>query len=137
MFCLTRHPVNSPISESSSSGAGAIATRPSFFSSIPPERVGLCGEYDHNGLTKRVLQTFQTHIDTKELQQLTISQRGAVVVLVGKVRTRSLLERLSQLAYATYGAIEVETHGVRIVEPSIDGQSGHSFSVFSSSSYAF
>jgi len=138
MFCLTRHFVNGPVNESYSTGFSSVATRSSFFASIPPERVGLAGDYDHNGLAKRVLQAFNTHVDARELQQLTVSQRGAVVVLVGKVRTRLLLEQLSQLAHDTYGAIEVETHGVRIVESSTDVPAGRSFSTgFSSSSFAF
>ncbi len=128
MSGLAHHPLNGSVNQPCDSDMGSMTTCPSFFDSIPPERVGLSGEYDHDGLSKRVLQAFQTHVDAEELQQLTVSQRGAVVVLMGKVRTRSLLERLSQIAADAYGAAEVETYGVRMAEPEM--QSEYSYSVF-------
>jgi hypothetical protein len=88
----------------------------SFFATIPPERVGLNGEYDHHGLAKRVLDAFQQQYGSDELRSLKVKQRGAVVVLVGKVRTQALLIRLAQTALSMTGAVAVETHGVTVQE---------------------
>jgi hypothetical protein len=39
----------------------------SLFSTIPPERVGLSGEYDYSGLAKRVAAAFRQQIEAAEL----------------------------------------------------------------------
>lgn len=86
----------------------------SLLSQIPPERVGLNGEYDHSGLAKRVLQAFQTEIALAELENVRVMQRGKVVVLLGNVATHRVLNRLVSIALRIDGATEVETTGVRL-----------------------
>jgi hypothetical protein len=108
-----------------------------FFTSIPPERMGLNGDYDHNGLAKRVSLVLSDQFSSSDLQDLHVAQRGAVVVLTGKLETRSLLERITQVAQAVHGAAEVETLGVRILDPVADYSYLPNFSPFSSSSYAY
>lgn len=83
----------------------------SFITTIPPERVGLNGEYDHSGLAKRVLQAFQ--VLSEDLDGLRVSQRGKVVILMGSLRSTELLNQLVSIALKVEGAIEVETHGIR------------------------
>lgn len=84
----------------------------SLLSGIPPERVGLDGEYDHSGLAKRVLRAFQAEFAPDELKDVRVMQRGKVVVLMGKVASSRTLNRLISIALRVEGAIEVETTGV-------------------------
>jgi hypothetical protein len=91
-------------------------TRSSLFQTIPPERIGLNGEYDHSGLAKRVELAFQQAFASEQLQALSISQRGRVVVLKGQV-AGSLLKQLVEVASKIYGAADVETYAVNPVEP--------------------
>ncbi len=85
----------------------------SLLNTIPPERVGLNGEYDHSGLAKRVLQAFQADFSTQDLEALRVTQRGKVVVLMGSVPTAEVLEQLISIALKVEGAIGVETTGIR------------------------
>lgn len=89
---------------------------PSFFKTIPPERIGLNGEYDHSGLAKRVDQAFRQKFESSYLEQLTITQRGRVIVLTGTVLNQLLLEQLIAIALGVVGANQVETQGVALVE---------------------
>lgn len=88
----------------------------SFFDTIPPERMGLNGEYDYHGLAKRVCQLFQQQIGSEELRSLKVKQRGAVVILIGKVQTYALLARLVHLALSVTGTVDVEAQGVSVQE---------------------
>lgn len=51
---------------------------------IPPERIGLYGQYDQSGLAKRVVQAFDEHPDLDDIETLWVAQTGATVVLKGK-----------------------------------------------------
>jgi osmotically-inducible protein OsmY len=93
----------------------ALTTLPSYFSTIPPERVGLSGEYDHCGLAKRVEQAFRQYLPEESLQRLRISQRGGVVVLSGDVATQEILTQLIDVARSLSGTFFVETTGVRLL----------------------
>jgi hypothetical protein len=86
----------------------------SLFQTIPPERVGLQGEYDHQGLVKRVLCAFQQNCDYSEIGQLKVSQRGDVVVIMGAISSQRLLIKLVNLAMATPGAGDVEVNGISV-----------------------
>jgi hypothetical protein len=84
-------------------------TFPTWFQAIPPERVGLNGEYDYYGLQKRVEALFHKHFVAAELAQLKVRQRGRVVVLQGHVKDHGMLQRLVELASQVEGAIRVES----------------------------
>jgi BON domain len=86
----------------------------SLLSKIPPERVGLKGEYDHSGLAKRVSKAFESDFSANELEDVRVTQRGKVVVLSGTVRSDRVLNRLTSIALRVEGAIEVETTGIRL-----------------------
>jgi hypothetical protein len=86
----------------------------SWFGTIPPERVGLNGEYDHRGLAKRVSLVFRQQCSSIEIEQLRVSQRGAVVVLMGKIPERKLLVKLVNLAMSVPGTADVEVNGVSV-----------------------
>lgn len=85
-----------------------------LFRTIPPERVGVNGEYDHSGLANRVMLTLQEQFEAIEIAQLRVLQRGRVIILLGQISTWQLSNRLVSVASAVYGASTVETHGLRV-----------------------
>ncbi len=87
-----------------------------FFKTIPPERVGLNGEYDHSGLAKRVVQALSQEFEPQYLEYLQVTQRGAVVVFRGQVRNRQVLTRMVKVARTVDGTLNVETCRVQLVE---------------------
>ncbi|MGB3295042.1 MAG: phospholipid-binding protein [Phormidesmis sp.] len=96
---------------------GAVATDFSIrsFRQSPPERIGVQGEYDYNGLAKRVAHCFYQTAG-EEVSQLKVRQRGCVVILTGVVSSRCLLNRLVSLAVKVEGAALVELYKVTCVE---------------------
>lgn len=90
-------------------------TRSSLFQTIPPERVGLNGEYDHSGLSKRVQLAFQQAFAPEHLQSLSVAQRGRVVVLKGQVSSK-LLKQLIEVAARVHGATDVEIYAVNLID---------------------
>ncbi len=96
---------------------GAVATDFSIqsFRQSPPERIGVQGEYDYNGLAKRVAQCFDQMVGD-EVSQLKVRQRGCVVILTGAISSRCLLNRLVSLAAKVEGAALVELYKVTFTE---------------------
>lgn len=86
-----------------------------WFSSIPPERTGLHGEYDYYGLSKRVSQCLSMNVGG-ELRRLKVRQRGRVVVLSGRLGSPYQLREIVDLALSVDGVDEVETYGVKVPE---------------------
>jgi hypothetical protein len=82
---------------------------------IPPERVGLQGEYDHAGLTKRVIAALQREGDSLIIDGLRVSQRGQVVILSGPVASKEILQEMMVRSLQLEGAAFVETTGVRLM----------------------
>jgi osmotically-inducible protein OsmY len=92
------------------------STSIALFQTIPPERVGLSGEYDYNGLAKRVSYLFSQTFEPDEIAKLRVTQRGAVVLLLGKISSQQLLVRLVQTAMSINGAVDVEVNGVSLAD---------------------
>jgi hypothetical protein len=92
------------------------STSISLFQTIPPERIGLSGEYDYSGLAKRVLQLFNQTFEPDEIAKLRVTQRGAVVILLGKISSQQLLVRLVRTAMSINGAVDVEVNGVSLAD---------------------
>ncbi|MGC1309926.1 MAG: BON domain-containing protein [Phormidesmis sp.] len=88
------------------------------FRHSPPERIGVMGEYDYNGLAKRVMHSFQQAFGD-EVSRLKVRQRGCVVILTGVVASRSLLNHLVSLANRVEGAALVELYRVTFTEDDI------------------
>ena len=101
-----------------SSSQGVFAPRGlgqyKWFREIPPERVGLRGEYDHYGLQKRVEATLSHHFSEDAIARLIIRQRGRVIVLHGRVPSPDLLQAIINLIYEVDGIGQVELRGVDI-----------------------
>ena len=96
-----------------------FATMSSLFKQIPPERIGLNGEYDYYGLSKRVQAKLEALYRAEDIAQLKVRQRGAMIVLLGNVSNRTLLNQIVRLAMSVDGAVGVEYNGVSFVPPSI------------------
>lgn len=82
--------------------------------SIPPERLGLSGEYDQSGLAKRVALAFDEDNALNDIDTLYVAQTGSTVVLKGKVPNQEILNRMISVARGVSGATAVETNQVTI-----------------------
>jgi len=87
------------------------STSPSIFATIPPERLGVRGEYDHDGLAKRVQLALEQQFNYHEIAHLKVSQRGTVVILIGEVPHRRIFNQLIAVAMNVHGAAAVEING--------------------------
>nr|WP_290225778.1 BON domain-containing protein [Trichocoleus desertorum] len=83
---------------------------------IPPERVGLNGEYDQSGLAKRVAQAFDRDPNVGDIETLWVAQTGSTVVLKGKAPNEPELQTMVAIARGINGATEVDTSQVTIGE---------------------
>lgn len=81
---------------------------------IPPERVGLNGEYDQSGLAKRVALAFDQDSEVADIDTVYVAQTGGTVVLKGKVPDQNILNKLTSIARNVNGATAVETNQVSI-----------------------
>ncbi len=101
--------------ELSSRVSRAFSPKQCFFKSIPPERVGLNGEYDHHGLAKRVKLELAEAFDAETINSIRITQRGRVVIFTGKVANPHVLAKLIKRTLRVNGAEGIETHGVKLL----------------------
>jgi osmotically-inducible protein OsmY len=83
-------------------------------SSIPPERVGLNGEYDDSGLAKRVALAFDEDAELDDINTLWVAQTSSKVVLKGKVPSQQTLDKMVSVAKGVNGATEVDTSQVTV-----------------------
>ena len=81
---------------------------------IPPERVGLSGEYDQSGLAKRVALAFDQNSALADLDRLWVAQTGGTVVLKGEVPSQDLLDQAVSVASNISGATSVNSDQVTV-----------------------
>ena len=81
---------------------------------IPPERIGINGEYDHAGLSKRVRLLLSEQLTNSVEKTFVISQRGRVVVVIGPWVTDEMAQRITTLSLQVEGATSVELNGVHL-----------------------
>ncbi|MDY6782768.1 MAG: BON domain-containing protein [Cyanobacteriota bacterium] len=81
---------------------------------IPPERVGLDGEYDESGLAKRVALAFDNDPGLDDIETLWVAQTGGTVVLKGTVPDRDILNTMVAVARDVSGATSVDTQQVEV-----------------------
>ncbi|MBD2296282.1 phospholipid-binding protein [Anabaena sphaerica FACHB-251] len=89
--------------------AAATATQ-----TIPPERLGLNGEYDQSGLAKRVTLAFDEDAQLDDVDTLWVAQTGSTVVLKGKVPSQNILNKMISVAGSVHGATSVDTNQVTV-----------------------
>lgn len=76
--------------------------------SIPPEKVGLDGNFDESGLAKRVAKALDD-ANISDTVGLWVAQKGSTVVLKYNEDAKSVLARAEQVAKGVEGATAVET----------------------------
>ncbi|PIG93849.1 BON domain-containing protein [Gloeocapsopsis sp. IPPAS B-1203] len=81
---------------------------------VPPERMGLNGEYDQSGLAKRVALAFDQDSTIDDIDTLYVAQTGSTVVLKGRVPNQEILNKMVSVARGVHGATSVETNQVTI-----------------------
>jgi hypothetical protein len=81
---------------------------------IPPERVGLSGEYDQSGLAKRVALAFDQDSSLADEERLWVAQTGSTVVLKGEVTDQATLDKMVSVAQGVSGATNVDTTQVTV-----------------------
>ncbi len=94
--------------------AQEAASSPAAAQSIPPERVGLNGEYDQSGLAKRVALAFDQDAQLDDIDTLWVAQTGGTVVLKGKVPSQDILSKMASVARSVNGADAVDTSQVTV-----------------------
>jgi osmotically-inducible protein OsmY len=90
------------------------AQSPTATESIPPERMGLNGEYDQSGLAKRVALAFDQDPSLDDVDTLYVAQTGSTVVLKGRVPSQAILNKMVAAARNVNGATGVETDQVTV-----------------------
>jgi hypothetical protein len=81
---------------------------------IPPERVGLNGEYDQSGLAKRVALAFDQDPELTDVDSLYVAQTGSVVVLKGQAPSQDVLNKMIAVALDVNGASNVDSDQVTV-----------------------
>jgi osmotically-inducible protein OsmY len=94
--------------------AQETASAPTTMQSIPPERVGLNGEYDQSGLAKRVALAFDQDAQLDDINTLWVAQTGGTVVLKGQVPSQDILSKMVSVARSVNGADAVDTSQVTV-----------------------
>ncbi|TVP63067.1 MAG: BON domain-containing protein [Nodularia sp. (in: Bacteria)] len=95
-------------------GSSTTSAAPATTQSIPPERLGLNGEYDQSGLAKRVALAFDENSQLGDIDTLWVAQTGGMVVLKGKVPSEAILNKMISVAASVNGAKGVNTDEVTI-----------------------
>ena len=108
--------VNPKPAAKTNSGTQASSTAPasSAVEEIPPERVGLNGEYDQSGLAKRVALAFDEDPDLADEERLWVAQTGGTVVLKGEVSEQATLDKMVIVAEGVSGCTSVDTNQVTV-----------------------
>lgn len=107
--------VNPPVaSQPAAPQASAAAPAATGTQTIPPERVGLNGEYDQSGLAKRVALAFDEDPDLADEERLWVAQTSTTVVLKGEVSDQATLNKMVSVAKSVNGATAVDTAQVKV-----------------------
>jgi hypothetical protein len=83
---------------------------------LDPEYRGLEGEYDPNGLAKRVAKALDQSPEVNHLETLCILQQGSKISLLGKVSSPAVLNQVVELVSRVEGTTEVDVDQVAIAE---------------------
>lgn len=111
LFGFNKKPENAQVNPAP---APAPAAQAPTAESIPPERLGLSGEYDQSGLAKRVALAFDEDASLDDIDTLYVAQTGSTVVLKGKVPSQDILNKMISVARGVKGATAVETNQVTV-----------------------
>jgi hypothetical protein len=101
------NPTPQPVPQASTTTTTATQT-------IPPERLGLNGEYDQSGLAKRVALAFDQDTQLDDVDTLWVAQTGSTVVLKGKVPNQAIINKMISVARSVNGTTDVDTTQVTV-----------------------
>lgn len=87
---------------------------PAAAETIPPERIGLDGEYDQSGLAKRVALAFDQDPMVADVDHVYVAQLGSTVVLKGQAPSQEILNKLVEIANNVNGASAVDAAQVQV-----------------------
>jgi osmotically-inducible protein OsmY len=110
-------PKNAQVNPPAQPAPQATAQAPASTSStqtIPPERLGLSGEYDESGLAKRVALAFDEEADLADEERLWVAQTSGTVVLKGEVSDQATLNKMVSVARGVNGCTNVDTSQVQV-----------------------
>jgi len=94
--------------------AAADATDPSTGAGIAAERMGINGEYDQSGLSKRVALAFDEDAAVTDVETLWVAQTGGSVLLKGTVPSQEILDRMVEIASGVSGTTDVNIDQVKV-----------------------
>jgi hypothetical protein len=81
----------------------------------PPEHMGLEGEYDAEGLLKRVALALDSDPKISQVSTLQLSQMGSTIILRGSVPSYSMLKQIIEVAGKVDG-----TKAVKVTEVTVE-----------------
>jgi hypothetical protein len=81
---------------------------------ILPHNMGIDGEYDVNGLAKRVAAAFDQNPEIQDISTLEIVQDDSKISLKGSIQNQSILDQMVDLASRVDGTKIVDTSEVTI-----------------------
>ena len=81
----------------------------------PPEYMGLEGEYDEQGLAKRVAKALDLEPNLNDIESLHIAQKGSNIVLEGSAPNQVILGQVKEIAAKVDGTKAVDASQVTIV----------------------
>jgi hypothetical protein len=84
---------------------------------VLPENMGLEGEYDEEGLAKRVAQAFDQTAELQTIETVTIAQEGSTIIFSGDVPDTGALEKMVKIASVVDGTKTVDYKQVKIDQP--------------------
>jgi osmotically-inducible protein OsmY len=107
-------PKNAQVNPRPQPGPASSTSKTQTTETIPPERLGLNGEYDQSGLAKRVALAFDEDSQFGDIDTLWVAQTGSTVVLKGKVPNQNILQKMVSKARSVNGATGVNTDEVTV-----------------------
>lgn len=114
LFGVKQPPQNQPQAQANVATAAPVSGQAGGQESIPPERVGLNGEYDQSGLAKRVALAFDQDPSIDDIDTVYVAQTGGTVVLKGKAPNQQIVQKMVSVARSVHGATDVDTSQVTI-----------------------
>ncbi|WP_052288590.1 hypothetical protein [Leptolyngbya iicbica] len=81
---------------------------------VPPDCMGVEGEYDPFGLAKRVAKALDEQPQTADINTLTLRQKGNTIVYVGQVSNQQALDAVVATTQQVDGTHAVATDQVNV-----------------------
>jgi hypothetical protein len=81
---------------------------------VPPEYMGLEGQYDPCGLVHRLAQALDQDTQLSKVDTMTLAQQGGVIAITGWVKNRQLLDQIVEIAEHLDGTRSVDVRQVTV-----------------------